>query len=51
MKAHLRREGQQFRVATEAVDDKAAVLTQLHNAVYSITPQDAAGWFHHSGYF
>ncbi|KAJ7786732.1 hypothetical protein B0H14DRAFT_2630236 [Mycena olivaceomarginata] len=22
----------------------------LHNAVYSITPEDAAGWFRHSGY-
>jgi hypothetical protein len=51
MKATIRREGQQFRAATESEDDKIATLTQLHNAVYSITPEDAQGWFRHSGYF
>jgi hypothetical protein len=50
MKAHIRREGQQYRAATQAEDEKIAVLTQLHNAVYSITPEDAQGWFRHSGY-
>ncbi|KAJ6533634.1 hypothetical protein B0H19DRAFT_964984 [Mycena capillaripes] len=59
MKATIRRDGQQFRAATEHYvlmwffpdDDKVVTLTQLHNAVYSITPEDAAGWFRHSGYF
>jgi len=51
MKAYIRHEGQQFRAATESDDEKREVLTQLHNAVFSITPEDAAGWFRHSGYF
>lgn len=51
MKATVRRDGQQFRAATESEDDKIETLTQLHNAVYSITPEDAQGWFRHSGYF
>jgi hypothetical protein len=51
MKAHIRCEGQQYRAASESVNEKAEVLVQLHNAVYSITPEDAAGWFRHSGYF
>ncbi|KAJ6533479.1 hypothetical protein B0H19DRAFT_965000 [Mycena capillaripes] len=51
MKATIRRDGQQFRAATESDIDKVATLTQLHNTVYSITPEAAAGWFRHSGYF
>lgn len=51
MKAYIRREGQLYRAATEAEDDQIAVLTQLHNTVYSITPEDAEGWYRHSGYF
>lgn len=51
IKAYIRREGQAYRTATEADNDKVEVLTQLHNAVYSITPHDAEGWFRHSGYF
>ncbi|KAF7361583.1 DDE-3 domain-containing protein [Mycena sanguinolenta] len=50
MKAHMRREGHRFRSATESSDEKAAVLAELHKAVFSITPQDAQGWFRHSGY-
>ncbi|KAJ6606875.1 hypothetical protein B0H10DRAFT_1819442 [Mycena sp. CBHHK59/15] len=51
MKLYIQQDGQQFRAATEVADDKLEVLIQLHNAVYSITPQDAEGWFRHSGYF
>jgi hypothetical protein len=51
VKAYVHREGQAFRTATKADNDKLEVLTQLHNAVYSITPRDAEGWFRHSGYF
>ncbi|KAJ7510566.1 hypothetical protein B0H11DRAFT_1955298 [Mycena galericulata] len=51
MKSYIRRHGQQFRAATEADDDKLEVLMELHNAVFSITADDAQGWFQHSGYF
>lgn len=50
IKSYIRRNGGLFRVATESQDEKAAVFTFLHEAMFSVTPQDAAGWFHHSGY-
>ena len=52
MKAHLRWNGNLYQAASDpsfkynAVD----VLAQLHDAVWSITPRDAEGWFRHSGY-
>lgn len=50
IKAHIRRNGGLFRAATESQDDNAAVLAQLHEAVWSVTVDDARGWFHHCGY-
>jgi hypothetical protein len=44
IKAHICHNGGLFRAATESQDNKAAVLTQLHDA------DDARGWFHHCGY-
>jgi hypothetical protein len=51
IKANVQREGELYRAAAQADDDKAEVLAQLHRAVYTITPDDAAGCFRHSGYF
>jgi DDE superfamily endonuclease len=50
MKAHLQRHGGLFRAATESQQDHASAMTQLHEAIWSISPQDAEGWFRHSGY-
>lgn len=50
IKGYIRRNGGLFRVATESQDERAAVLTFLHEAVFSVTPQDAEGWFRHSNY-
>jgi hypothetical protein len=50
IKAYLRRHGNQFRVATECEQEKAAVLAELHEAVWSITKENAEGWFHHCSY-
>lgn len=50
VKAHIRRHGNAFRAATESRQEKAAVLTQLHNAVWSVTQQDAHGWWKHCNY-
>jgi hypothetical protein len=50
IKADIRRHGGLFRAATESQDSKAAVLTALHEAVFSVSADDAEGWFCHSGY-
>jgi hypothetical protein len=50
IKAYLRRHGAIFRAATESQDSKAEVLTHLHEAVFSVTAEDAEGWFCHCGY-
>ena len=50
IKAHLRRHGDIAREAMANKIDDFNVYVQLHNAVWSVTPQDAHGWFLHSGY-
>jgi hypothetical protein len=50
IKAHLRRHGAIFRAATESPDGKAEVLARLHEAIFSVTREDAEGWFRHCGY-
>jgi cytochrome c oxidase assembly protein Cox11 len=49
IKAWIRRHGQAVRVAM-AKANNIDVYVMLHEAVWSITPQDAASWFHHCGY-
>lgn len=50
IKAHIRHNGGLFRAAMESQDQTMAVLAQLHDAVWSITSDDAWGWYHHCGY-
>lgn len=49
LKSHLRRHGELVRAATENRDDLSVYL-RLHEAVWSISAQDAKSWFHHCGY-
>jgi len=50
IKAHIRRHGGLYRAATQSRDAKADVLGLLHDAVWSVTADDAAGWFRHCRY-
>jgi DDE superfamily endonuclease len=49
IKARIWWNGEEFRSAMSDPDD-VEVYVLLHKAVWSITPEDALGWFHHSGY-
>lgn len=49
MKAYIQRHGTEFRVAMNRVDDLKAYKV-LFDAVWSITPAQAAGFYSHSGY-
>jgi hypothetical protein len=49
IKAHIRRNGSLVR-ATMVEEDDTDVYLQLHEAVFSITADDAKGWFHHCNY-
>jgi len=49
IKAHIQRDGNLIR-ATMANEDDTDVYIKLNDAVWSVTPEDAASWFHHSGY-
>lgn len=46
IKYHLRWHGAALRSLTTRAD----ILCFLWGAVWSITPEDAAGWFHHCSY-
>jgi transposase len=53
IKAYVRRHYRHFaRSHTTGTNpmDEADTYEMLHNAVFSITPDDAAGFYHHSGY-
>lgn len=49
IKAHIRREGNIVRAAM-ADDDDFDIYVRLNEAVWSVTPVDALGWFWKSGY-
>ncbi|KAF8575004.1 hypothetical protein K439DRAFT_1370999 [Ramaria rubella] len=49
IKAHIRREGDLVRVAMTG-DDETYIYARLHEAVWSVTHEDAHGWFAHCGY-
>jgi hypothetical protein len=49
IKAHIRRQGNLVRTSM-ADEDDMDVYVKLHEAVWSVTAEDAAGWFRHSGY-
>jgi len=53
IKAYIRRYYNHFaRSGTSGTDqrDKVEVCAMLNEAIYSITSEDALGFFHHSGY-
>ncbi|KAF8597388.1 hypothetical protein BDV93DRAFT_452937 [Ceratobasidium sp. AG-I] len=60
IKNDIQRNGETLRaimVAARSIRPRGAVdfvdpdvLTKLYNHVYSITPDDAKGWFRHCGY-
>lgn len=47
LKSKIRREGP---IARDGVPNDYGVYEQLYHLVHSITPQDARGFFHNSGY-
>ena len=49
MKYHLRRNGAYTRMAMTELADEEIYITLLR-ALYTITPQDAFGWYGHCGY-
>jgi hypothetical protein len=49
IKAYIRRNGGILRAAMGETDD-ADVYIKLIEAVYSVSAEDAAGWFRHAGY-
>ena len=49
LKAFIRWNGEDFRTAMLDKDD-VEVYVLLNKAVWTITSDDALGWFHHSGY-
>ena len=49
IKAHICRNGHAIRAAMGQKDDPD-VYVMLHEAVYSITADNAKAWFHHCGY-
>lgn len=50
LSGHIYHNGGLFRAATESQDQMTAVLTQLHDAVWSVTAEDTWGLYHHCGY-
>ena len=48
IKAHVRRHGN-ITWGEEGIDS-TDVYTFLYEAAFSVTPDDAAGWYHHCGY-
>jgi hypothetical protein len=49
VKAHIRRHRHEF-LAAMANEDSTDIYLALVDAVYSITPQDALGWFRRCSY-
>lgn len=49
IKAHIRRQGGLIRLAMDD-DDDTDVYVKLNEAVWSVTVEDAVGWFHHCQY-
>lgn len=50
VKARLRRNYSHFAATGTTDIDRTKVLCMLYNTVYSLTAEDAASFFHHSGY-
>jgi transposase len=51
IKQYIRRNGDLYRSSMSGSNASAVdVFCQLHEAVYSISPENAASWFRHCGY-
>jgi transposase len=50
IKAHLKRHGALLRVLGQDEDSKIIAVRALHDAVWSVTPDHAQGYFRHCGY-
>ena len=48
IKSHVRRHGGVAHA--DLTMDDTNVLIYLYQAAFSVSPEDAAGWFHHCGY-
>jgi transposase len=51
IKAHIRRNGGLIRAIDESGEQRGEVIARLHEAVWSVTAEDARGLYAHSGYF
>jgi len=50
IKAKLRRNGSLFHAASMMAAETSDALYCLHEAVWSVTAEDAHGWYHHCNY-
>ncbi|KAH7924316.1 hypothetical protein BV22DRAFT_1013631 [Leucogyrophana mollusca] len=50
IKAFVRRDGTLGRTDVDPAADDMYVYLHLYDAAFSITPDDARGFFHHCGY-
>jgi len=50
IKAHLHRNGSLFRSVSMNAEETCDALYYLHEAVWSVTADDARGWYHHCNY-
>lgn len=50
IKSHMKRRGLLLRTLGKDAASIAVATRELHDAVWTVTAADAAGWFHHCGY-
>lgn len=50
IKYNIRRNGDKIREAMKDGGNDFDAYARLYEAVWSVTPHDAWGWFHHCGY-
>ena len=50
IKSYMRQCGEELRGAMSATGNNEEVFLLLSELVYSVTSDDAEGWFHHCGY-
>jgi transposase len=50
IKAKLRQNGSLFRAASMTAEETLDAIYCLHEVVWSVTAEDARGWYHHCNY-
>ena len=50
IKAHVKRDGTLLREDLDQQEDDTYIYLHLSDAAFSVTPEDALGFFHHCGY-